>query len=175
MLAAGDSFGAADLLRADYPPPQGQTPRRSWPPSRAMRIFRRDRFTDRYSGAPLVFPGTLRAISLLLPIEFPYHRNWRQSETHSAFWELCPTIDHVVPLARGGSDHDENVVTTSMVRNAAKANWLLKELGWPEELAPARDVWDGLLPWFLVASERFQTLREDPSLRAWHKVARSAI
>ncbi len=139
-----------------------------------MRIFVRDGFTDRYSGAPLIFPGTLRALSLLLPTEFPYHRNWRQSETHPAYWELYPTIDHVVPLARGGSDQEENVVTTSMVRNAAKANWLLRELGWPEELEPPRDGWDGLLPWFLMASEQFPILRDDPSMKGWHKVASGA-
>ena len=122
----------------------------------------------------MVFPGTLRAISLLLPTEFPYQRNWRQSETHPAFWELFPTIDHVVPLARGGSDGKENVVTTSMVRNAAKANWLLRELGWSEELAPPRAGWDGLLPWFLIALEQFPVLAEDLGLKGWRKVARGA-
>jgi hypothetical protein len=139
-----------------------------------MPVFVRDGFTDRYSGAPLVFPGTLRAISILLPTEFPYHRNWRQSETHPAFWELSPTIDHVVPLARGGLDEEANVVTTSMVRNAAKSNWLLRELGWPEELAPPRAGWDGLLPWFLIALERFPALGQDPSLKGWYTVARGA-
>lgn len=139
-----------------------------------MRVFVRDKFTDRYSGAPLVFPGTLRAISLLLPNEFPYHRNWRQSQTHPAFWELYPTIDHLIPLARGGSDAEDNVVTTSMVRNSAKGNWLLSELQWAEQLAPPREGWDGLLQWFLIAFERFPTLREDRSLKAWRKVASGA-
>jgi hypothetical protein len=123
---------------------------------------------------PLIFPGTLLAISLLLPSEFPYQKHWRQSETHPAFWELYPTIDHVIPLARGGSDQEVNVVTTSMVRNAAKANWLLRELGWREELAAPIGNWDGLLSWFLIASQQFPILREDPGLKNWHKAARNA-
>jgi 5-methylcytosine-specific restriction endonuclease McrA len=139
-----------------------------------MRVFIRDGFTDRYSGTPLVFPGTLRAVSLLLPKEFPYQRNWRQSETHPAFWELYPTIDHIVPLARGGTDIEENVVTTSMLRNAAKANWLLEELGWPTSTAPVRENWDGLLSWFMLAYDRFEVIRDHPSTRTWYRAARNA-
>jgi hypothetical protein len=77
---------------------------------------------DRYSGLPLVFPGVLRLLSRLLPQEFPFHPNWKMAETHPAYWELFPTIDHVLPVSRGGVDSDVNWVTTSMLRNAAKAN-----------------------------------------------------
>jgi len=171
LLKSDDSSAAVELLRTHYPPPSSQTRRRSWPPTRAMRIFVRDGFTDRYTGSSLVFPGTLRAISLLLPKDFPYHPNWRQSETHFAFWELYPIIDHVAPLARGGSDDDENVVTTSMIRNAAKANWTLEELGWPTTLAPVATEWDGLLQWFMIAYEKFEVVRADPGTRAWHRIA----
>lgn len=175
LLEGGETSAAADLLRAQYPAPVPRAERRAWPPARAIQIFLRDAFTDRYSGACLVFPGTLRAISLLLPTDFPYQRNWRQSETHAAFWELYPTIDHVVPLARGGSDDTENVVTTSMVQNATKANWTLEELGWPTSLAPPAEDWDGLLPWFLLAYGQFKVLRDDPNTRTWHNVATRAI
>jgi hypothetical protein len=139
-----------------------------------MRIYLRDGFTDRYFGAPLVFPGTLRAISLLVPGEFPYQTNWKQSETHPAFWELSPTIDHVLPLARGGTDEDANVVTTSMVRNAAKANWTLEQLGWPVERAPVIGGWDGLLSWFFKLHERFDSVRSNPRTKEWYRVARNA-
>ena len=68
-----------------------------------MTVFLRDRFTDRYFGQSLVFPGTLRALSILLPQQFPYQQNWKQSQTHPAYWELSPTIDHIVALARGAT------------------------------------------------------------------------
>lgn len=174
MLASGEQTAAGEFLRAEYPLPVAQISRQAWPPSRAMHIFVRDGFADRYSGMQLVFPGTLRALSLLLPSEFPYHRNWRQSETHAAYWELYPTIDHVLPLARGGNDDDENVVTTSMLRNSAKANWLVEELGWSVLPIPVTRSWDGLVPWFFEAYERFEVVREHPSAREWHKVAKNA-
>ena len=52
------------------------------------------------------------------------------SESHIVFWELFPPIDHVEPVARGGPDHCKNRVTTWMMRNSAKGNWTLEELGW---------------------------------------------
>jgi hypothetical protein len=175
LLGSGEQAGAAEFLRAEYPLPIPQTMRQGWPPARAMRIFVRDGFADRYSGTPLVFPGTLRALSLLLPSEFPYHRNWRQSETHAAYWELYPTIDHVLPLARGGSDDDQNVVTTSMLRNSAKANWSVEELGWSVLPIPVPPSWDGLVAWFFEAYDRFDVVHEHPSTREWHKVAKNAM
>jgi len=68
---------------------------------------------------------------------------------HSGYWELFPTIDHITPVARGGTNEESNLATTSMVRNAAKANFTLEELGW--KLFPKGDAteWDGLTRWFL--------------------------
>jgi len=61
-----------------------------------------DGFIDRYSGQRLVFPGALRLLSHLLPAQFPFHTNWKTDSCHLAFYELFPTIDHVVPISRGG-------------------------------------------------------------------------
>jgi hypothetical protein len=149
MLASDAPSDAAAFLQAKYPGAVGQTKRRAWRYSALAAIFGRDGYTDRYFGGRLVFPGTLRAISILLPSAFPYHPNWKQSETHPAYWELSPTIDHVKPVARGGADQDAaNIVTTSMLNNARKAHWTLEELGWPAELAPVAEGWDGLVGWF---------------------------
>src|ERR1700682_1318780 len=69
------------------------------------------------------------------------------TETHPAYWELVATIDYMVPVARGGVDSEENWLTTSMLRNAAKANWTLDELGW-SVLPPGNfSEWDGLTRW----------------------------
>ena len=156
---------------ADYAPAGVTTPRAAWPMARLIRVFQRDGFTDRYSGDRLVFPGTLRALSVLLPDVFPYHRNWKQSATHPAYWELYPTIDHVVPVVRGGLDDESNVVTTSMLRNAAKANWLLEELGWPQAPVPVVAGWDGLLGWFVSVSGSKDALRNDPAIVRWRRAA----
>jgi hypothetical protein len=171
LLAGGKVDNAKTLLITRYPAPQASTPRAYWTPERLVRVFIRDSFTDRYSGQPLVFPGTLRALSILLPETFPYHPNWRQSETHPAFWELYPTIDHVVPVARGGSDDEANVVTTSMLRNGAKGNWLLEELNWPAPSPASAAGWDGLLRWFLDAYSTEPQLRASSRVRQWHTAA----
>jgi hypothetical protein len=139
-----------------------------------MAVFVRDGFIDRYTGARLVFPGTLRLLSMLFPSEFPFHANWKTDACHIAFWELFPTLDHVVPVSRGGADTEDNLVSTSMLHNSAKANFLLVELGWqlrpPGELAD----WDGLSGWFVGEVAKNPTLLKQPYLRAWHGAAISA-
>jgi hypothetical protein len=78
-----------------------------------------------------VFPGALRLISMRLPHVFPYHPNWKMDACHFAYYELFLVLDHVVPSARGAHRRDPaNVVTTSNVRNSAKAGFRLEELGW---------------------------------------------
>jgi hypothetical protein len=170
-LRSGGPAAACDILRADYPfiavTPEG----RRYTEAQSLQIFMRDGFIDRYSGRRLVFPGVLRLLSRLLPQEFPFHPNWKMAETHPAYWELFPTIDHVLPLSRGGADSDVNWVTTSMLRNAAKANWTLQELGWC--LCPVGSLadWDGLTGSFLEFVESDSSVLEDAYLRRWHSAA----
>jgi hypothetical protein len=129
LLAESRIGEAAATLTGDDPFVPVLPTRRAYNESEAIRVFSRDGFIDRYSGQRLVFPGTLRLLSLKLPEVFPYHRNWKFSETHPAYWQLCATVDHVVPIARGGAHAESNLVTTSMLRNCAKAHWLIEELG----------------------------------------------
>lgn len=129
-LSQGDHKQAASIASAEYPFVAPAKVKRRYTETEMMRVFVRDGFIDRYSGQRLVFPGTLRLLSQLMPEQFPAHKNWKMSESHVVFWELFPTIDHVVPVARGGADEERNWVTTSMLRNSAKAQWTLDELGW---------------------------------------------
>ena len=109
-----------------------------------------------------------------LPDAVRYHANWKQSETHPACWELSPTIDHVVPVARGGSELDaRNIVTTSMLNNARKANWTLGELGWPDRRAPVVQGWDGLVAWFEGAFDSIEAHRLGPWRRAFCRCCRA--
>ncbi|MBX7133932.1 MAG: HNH endonuclease [Fimbriimonadaceae bacterium] len=172
ILVDGDLGSARTQLARDYPVAQSFTRRSNWSLRRQLAVFMRDGFIDRYTGRRLVFPGTLRALSVLMPEEFPFHPNWKQSEAHPAFWDLSATIDHVVPVARGGADDESNVVTTSMVRNAAKANWLLNELGWPARRETVSGSWDGLIGWFHATYEASEQLKASPSLQRWYRASR---
>ena len=147
-LTAGDADAAKAIIGTDYPHVVSTAAQRRYTLPEMLRTFYRDGFLDRYSGDRLIHPGALRLLSVVLPNEFPAHPNWKMTETHFAFWELFPSIDHVDPVARGGADDASNWVTTSMLRNSAKAHWTLHELGWT--LRPPGDAqhWDGLSGWF---------------------------
>ncbi|MBI4745119.1 MAG: HNH endonuclease [Deltaproteobacteria bacterium] len=172
-LSFGNESAASNIARSEYPftPPTPIT--RTFTETQALRVFLRDGFIDRYSGSRLVFPPVLRVLSLALPEEFPYHRNWKMTETHKAYWELFPTLDHVTPVAIGGRDDDDNLVSTSMLHNAAKAHWTLEELGW--SLHPPGDLtqWDGMLVWLLDFVERDRRILSDKYVNSWCLVARS--
>jgi hypothetical protein len=170
-LESEDREAAAAHLRRDYPFEPVAAVERTYGELEATRVFLRDGFTDRYAGTRLVFPGALRVLSVELPAEFPFQSNWKMSETHEAFWELSPTIDHIVPVSRGGRDEEANWVTTSMRRNSAKSNWTLEELGW--ELHPAGDLrdWDGLTSWFLRYVTTHPPLLKVALIARWHRAA----
>jgi hypothetical protein len=168
-----DRVGDAALLLAEgYPfDPVVKTARR-YTPLQSTAVFFRDGYIDRYSGRRLVFPGTLRLISRLIPGEFPFHPNWRSDACHFAYYELFPTIDHLVPVARGGDDIEENWISTSMVRNATKANFTTEELGWrlhpPGNLAD----WDGLTGWFISQAGCRPGITSDSYLSKWLRAAK---
>lgn len=165
---------AEEILKKEYPHTIKPIQKRKYTEYQATTVFIRPGFVDRYSGRRLVFPGVLRLLSYLMPKEFPFHKNWKMTECHIAFWELYPTLDHIVPIARGGKDNEDNLVCTSMLRNSAKSNWLLGELGW--ELQPPGDFkdWDGLIGWYLEYAEDIG-LPDDTYLKKWYKAAVSSI
>lgn len=171
-LATNRVHDATQSLAGRYPfAPPGNVGRR-YSPRDLMAVHRRDGFIDRYSGHRLVFPGALRLISKLLPEQFPFHPNWKTDACHFAFYELFPTLDHVIPVSRGGADEMENWVTTSMLRNSAKANFILDELAW--SLHPPGDFrqWDGMTAWFLDWAAKDTSILSDPYLRRWHDAVR---
>ncbi|ETT28834.1 hypothetical protein RR21198_5809 [Rhodococcus rhodochrous ATCC 21198] len=106
-----------------------------------------------------------------MPTEFPFDPHWAMSQSHIAFWELFPTLDHPVPVARGGADEESNWVSTSMLHNSAKANGTLDELGWT--LVPPGDHtrWDGLTGWFVEHLRTHPEMLTDPYLARWFRAS----
>ena len=104
-LEKGDVEQARRVIRERHP-------HRPTPPAKArgysigdkIRIFLKDGFVDRYSGEKMIFPPVLRILSFTMPDAFPYQEHWKMTECHIAYWHLLPTIDHVVPVSRGGTD-----------------------------------------------------------------------
>jgi len=171
-LLCGEVGSAASLLSAKLPLEEPARETRRYSKPQLVGLFTRDRFTDRYSGNLLVFPGVLLVLSQLVPKEFPYHPNWKFGACHQLYWQLYPTLDHVVPLSRGGRDQDSNWVTTSMLRNSLKGSWSLDELGW--QLQPIRtDSWDGLIGLFSRLVRTNPSLLEVPAIAQWRAAARA--
>jgi hypothetical protein len=162
---------AASMLNEHYPFVRLANAGRRYSAVQSMRVFLRDGFTDRYTGHRLVFPGTLRLISQLLPAQFPFHNNWKTDACHFGYYELFPTIDHLMPVSRGGGDCEANWVSTSMIRNAAKANFTVEELGWRLHPPGELESWDGLTGWFLRQWPNVRDRYGSPYLRQWADAA----
>ena len=111
LLAEGDQHAAACTLRRDYPFAPEEVAARQYGPVESARVFVRDGFVDRYTEARLIFPPVLRVVSAVLPSEFPFHPNWKRTVTHPTFWEVGATVDHLVPVTRGGVDDESNWIT----------------------------------------------------------------
>ena len=174
-LSENQSDFAGEILRERYPFVPLTKAGRQYSVPRMLTTFVRDGFIDRYSGKRLVSVAALRLISRRLPERFPFQTNWRMDACHFAFWDLAPTIDHIVPVSRGGSDDEHNWATTSMVRNSAKANFTLAGLGWSLHDAGTMKSWDGMLGWFIDQVSIDPTILDDRYLRQWFAASRSQM
>ena len=168
----GSLDSAREIIIENYPFAPLNNAGRKYSEQQKTKIFIRDGFIDRYSGEKQIFPGVLRLLSTLLPTEFPFQKNWKISECHIAYWQLLPTIDHIIPVSRGGNDNEDNWVSTSQLRNSAKANWLLEELDWT--LHPPGDFneWDGMMNWYISYLDKHPEHLENAYLSTWHRVAK---
>jgi hypothetical protein len=170
----GQDAGGA-ILRCKLPFTARSAESRKYAHSQCTKIFFRDGFIDRYTGAKLVFPETLRLLSNFFPHDFPYHRNWRMDACHAAYYELFPTVDHKVPITRKGTNDENNLVTTSQLNNSRKANFLIEELGWTLHPQGNPQGWDGLTSWFVGQIQQHNELQSDRSLTQWYRAAEANL
>lgn len=180
-LRVGDSGSAKATLRERYPFVPIEKIVRRFSIRQSMELFMRDGFIDRYTGNRLINPGVLRLLHVVLGADFPAHPNWKASETHQAFWELFPTVDHLVPVSRGGRDEESNWVTASMQSNQAKAQWSVEDLGWKLHPPGAVGEWDGLSRWlvdYLAANPTVLAKAAEPHrgyIGRWLRVTKAAL
>ena len=168
---------AKEIINKKYPHEELKNAGRQYNEKRKTKIFRRDGFIDRYSGEKLIYPPVLKILSVLMKKEFPYQKHWKMSDTHIAWWELIPTVDHVEPVARGGADKEKNWVCTSQLRNSAKSNWKLEELGWERKKKGDLKKWDGMMGWFMEYMKNAppKKIRDDKYIKKWHKAAKTVM
>lgn len=171
LLLNNDKENAIKIINSKYKFECKEIKSRSYTDNQKMRIFIRDGFIDRYSGERLINPGILKVFSTYYPKEFPYHTNWKMSETHIAYWDLYPTIDHINPIAIGGDNNEENLITTSMLHNLAKSNFTIEKLGWEIYNPGDIKIWDGLTDNFIKIVENDKALLEDNYIKRWYRAS----
>jgi len=163
------------LLNSNYPFKKKESQGRNYSKIQMCQVFLKDNFIDRYSGEKLIFPGMIKILSLEFPEIIKYHKNWKMSETHMIYWELMPTVDHLIPVARGGKDEMSNWITTSMIRNSAKSNWILDELGWELSDENNSEEWNGLYNEFLYLVEKNPDYEKDNYVKDWKNALIKAL
>ncbi|EPJ56206.1 MAG: hypothetical protein OFPI_00970 [Osedax symbiont Rs2] len=84
---------------------------------------------------------------------------------------MLPTIDHVIPVSRGGEDSETNWVCTSQLRNGSKSNWLLEELGWSLNDPGKLNDWDGMINWYISYLDDNPQYLSNKYIYAWYRVA----
>lgn len=119
-------------------------------------LHARDGYIDRYTGQRLVSPIVLKLLGHPVgPLSevIPYHVNEGRGNAsngagytcHQAGWEIYASYEHVRPIAVGGTDDLQNLVTSSIDTNFEKGTQTWE----PAVLAGSLGEWDGLSGWFL--------------------------
>lgn len=106
-------------------------------------VFERDQYTCRLCGRRTVDVDVLRSLSREFPDELPYDPHWNFEKSSLIYWTHTASLEHLVPIARGGADDETNFVTSCYACNDARADYLLEELGWTLRPVSATP-WDGL-------------------------------
>ncbi len=166
---------AKEIIDFEYPHEFYRVEKRTYTMTQKMEQFIRDGFIDRYTGDKLLNPGVLKIISTYFPKEFPFQSHWKMMDTHSAYWDLIPTIDHIYPIAQGGCDCESNWVTTSMKNNSIKSNYTIDEIHW--SLHPKGKIgdWDGLTGIFLDIVDLNSELLKDNYIKNWYVVSKKLL
>ena len=175
MLLAGNKTAAKTIICQEYPHTYYEIEKRAYTMAQKMNQFISDGFIDRYTGEKLINPGILKILSNYFPNEFPYQPHWKMTDTHIAYWELVPTLDHIYPIAKGGHDDESNWVTTSMKNNSMKSNYTIDEIHWT--LYPKGNIadWDGLTGVFIELVDNDKELLKDSYIKTWYRASKNAF
>ena len=158
-------------MDTEYPFQKKTAQGRKYTDKEKMEQFVRDGFIDRYSGQKLVNPGLLKVLSHYMPETVPYHAHWKMEFCHNAYWEFVPTVDHIYPVALGGTDSSENWATTSMLHNSIKSNWTLAQLNWKLHDAGNYNEYDGLTEIFIKLVRSDEALLKDAYIKKWYRLS----
>jgi 5-methylcytosine-specific restriction endonuclease McrA len=159
LFVRGETEAAVEVLRKVDPVRAGRPPRRrpgAIPPvlpaaervrplrgETALEVFRRDCWRCCYCGRLLVHADVLKLVGQLAGDVFAWvSSNMPMDKTHPAVERLCPNVEHVLPLARGGNNDEHNLRASCTPCNEWKADCTVEEA--ERKPIPSADGWDGL-------------------------------
>ena len=87
-----------------------------------ISVFCRDHWLCRYCLEPVFFNPTLKLLQDLSPGHGYYHPHSKTGERLTLFQRRFASADHVVPVADGGQNIEENLVTACWECNLGKGN-----------------------------------------------------
>ena len=131
-----------------------ETSRTSISYRRQAGVYKRDNYTCRFCSRRTVAPIMLRLVGELFPETFGYHPNWKTNATDISFLILSTSLEHLLPVTRGGSNEPTNLRTACAMCNYTKSNYTLAELGWTD-LRSSGEYWDGFTGMFPALAKKF--------------------
>lgn len=149
----GKNSRYGQLRKVSPPPPiERATPARMPTIEQIRELHRRDGYSCRYCGIPVI----RAAVRKFAVRRFPGTVQWgrKNSSQHAGFQALWAQYDHVVPHSWGGTNDVENLVIACAACNFGKMSYSLEELGLEDPRAhdPASTSWDGLERWLLASN-----------------------
>lgn len=152
LVSDGVAAGERKLRPIAFPP-KDVSPKRAVTRQTSARIFKRDHFMCRYCNGKTVLTPVMELLGVLYPNSFPFQSaGWRAGVTHPAVIARSPAVDHVEPVAWGGSNEDANLVTACTPCNSIKADMTIEVLGWQVQAITDTD-WDGLARYYRAVWE----------------------
>ena len=109
------------------------------------QVFCRDKWHCRYCNDAVFFSPILKVLESISPGHGYYHPNGKSDEMLTLFANKFASIDHIIPVTRGGENSIENYVTSCWECNLMYGNKTHKKgKPLPNPINSSGTKWDGL-------------------------------
>jgi len=113
-----------------------------------VEVFTRDNWHCRYCGDAVFFSPSLKILDDLSSGHGYYHRNGKAGEMLSLFQWKWASVDHVLPVNKGGENNYENLVTACWECNLKLRDNTVDKPN-PKPVIDNPTGWDGFYSLFL--------------------------